>query len=70
MRTKNIVNNQKCKVVIIIERGLKRAMLQQSINRGCKARPEQGSYSDFGRQAIIDALIKRGVNVKALISNG
>jgi hypothetical protein len=43
-------------------------MLQQSV--GCKARPEQGSYSDFGRQAIISELIKRGVNVDALISNG
>jgi hypothetical protein len=68
MRTKNTNKSQKCKVVIIIERGLKRAMLQQSI--GCKARPEQGSYSDFGRTAIINELIKRGVNVNALISNG
>lgn len=70
VHTKNTVDIEKTRCLVILERSLKRAVLQQSKKIGCKSRPEQGSISEFLRTAAIEKLEKLGVNVSNLIANG
>ncbi len=67
--TKN-TKNVKVRALIIIEKGLKRAALQQSFKNGCESRCDQGSFSEFGRQAVIEKLQRLGINTNNLIANG
>ena len=56
--------------MLIIERGLKRAMLTQSIKYGCKVRPDTGSLNQIGCKYIMDGLRRDGVNVDEIIKSG
>jgi hypothetical protein len=61
---------QKIRLVIWIERGLKRALLQQSLVSGCSSRPDMGSMSEKAYQYICDGLRRDGINIAAIIKSG
>ena len=63
------IKSQKVRLVLIIERGIKRALAQQSLNHGCKIRPDTGSMNDRARIYIIDGLKRDGVNVNEIIKS-
>ena len=62
--------NQKVRLVLMIERGIKRALAQQSINHGCKIRPDSGSMNERATKYIFDGLRRDGVNVNEIIKSG
>jgi hypothetical protein len=62
--------NQRIRLVLIIERGLKRALAAQSIKHGCEIRPDSGSMNERARKYIIDGLKRDGVNCNAIIKSG
>jgi len=62
--------SQKVRLVLIIERGVKRALLQQSIRRGCKIRPDTGSMNERACKYIFDGLKRDGVNVDEIVKSG
>ena len=68
--TKNTSKSQKRRVVILIEHGIKRAIINQSQKAGCKSRPDHGSLSEWIRATVIEKLEALGVNCKAIIKSG
>jgi hypothetical protein len=62
--------NQKVRLVLLIERGIKRALITQSQKIGCKSRPESGSMNEIACDFIYDGLRNKKVNVDAIIKSG
>jgi hypothetical protein len=62
--------DQRVRLVLIIERGIKRALAAQSIKHGCEVRPDSGSMNERARKYIMDGLKRDGVNVDAIIKSG
>jgi hypothetical protein len=62
--------DQRVRLVLIIERGIKRALQAQSLKHGCESRPDSGSMNERARKYIVDGLKHDGVNVDAIIKSG
>jgi len=62
--------SQKVRLVLILERGIKRALIARSLKNGCKLRPESGSMNEQACKYIIDGLRRDGVNIDEIIKSG
>lgn len=69
-KSQSTVPSQKVRMTLLIERGIKRALIAQSLKAGSKSRPDCGSMNEIGCRFIYDGLKKIGVNVDAIIKSG
>jgi len=70
MTSKSTNKKQKTRLVLVIERGIKRALQQQSIKCKCVTRPDAGSMNEKAREYILDGLKRDRANVEEIIKSG